>query len=767
MTLAAGSTLGPYEILALLGSGGMGEVYRARDPRLGRDIALKTLPADFATDPERLARFEREARTVAGLSHPNIVVLHSIEEADGIRFLTMELVEGQSLDHVIVPGGLPLPRVLSLAVALSDAITAAHERGVVHRDLKPANVMLAKDGRLKVLDFGLARASVPAGAPELSRAQTMDKPVSSVGQIVGTVPYMAPEQIRGEPADARTDLFALGVLVYELATGRRPFGGGTRADLSSAILRDTPTSLSNLRAELPADLDRIVSRCLEKDPRDRFQTALDVHNEFRRLKRSIESTGVKPPKPVKADTPSIAILSFTNLSRDEDNEYFSDGLAEELLNVLTKIRGLRVAARSSAFAFKGRNAPVAEIGQALGVATVLEGSVRKAGDRLRISVQLIKVADGFHLWSERYDRTLDDIFAVQDDIAQAVVKELRTTLLGEAPDSNASGEARAEIAAAARGRGESGEAHRLYLEGRYHANRFSAEGNTRAIELLKQAVELEPGYALAWAGLSWAHTVAALKGLSNVLESNSAALDAAQRALALEPELAEAHLAIGIVQVWSMWDWKRAEVSLRKAVELAPGNSEAVRGLAMLYFVLNRLDEALSLARRAGDLDPLSVTNFGILGRIHRVAGRYVEAEEALRKAIAIEPNVVSEHLILAWTLESCGRMDEAMAEIAREPADWARLTGLAYLHARAGRREEADAALRELIAKNSSHSAFQIAEVYASRGDFDAAFEWLDRGYVQRDTGVTLVKIDPLLRVLHGDPRWEAFLRKMNLADI
>ncbi|HEX7878724.1 MAG TPA: serine/threonine-protein kinase, partial [Candidatus Eisenbacteria bacterium] len=407
MPLTPGTRLGPYDIIAPLGSGGMGEVYRARDPRLGRDIALKTLPADVAGDAQRLARFQREARTVAGLSHPNVVVLHSIEEADGMHFLTMELVDGEGLDTVVVPGGLPFPRVLELAIALSDALTAAHERGIVHRDLKPANVMLTRDGRLKVLDFGLAKPSDSSSTPDLSRAMTLDRPVSTVGQIVGTVPYMAPEQIRGEPTDSRTDLFSLGILVFELATGRRPFSGGTAADISSAILRDAPPTLGELRAELSGDFDRIVSRCLEKEPRDRFQTARDVHNELRRLRKSIESSGMTAARPAVTESPSIAILPFTNLSRAEDDEYFSDGLADELLNMLARIRGLRVAARSSSFAFKGRNATVAEVGQALGVATVLEGSVRKSGDRARISVQLVKVADGFHLWSERYDRTLD------------------------------------------------------------------------------------------------------------------------------------------------------------------------------------------------------------------------------------------------------------------------------------------------------------------------------------------------------------------------
>ncbi|HEX7878145.1 MAG TPA: tetratricopeptide repeat protein, partial [Candidatus Eisenbacteria bacterium] len=398
------------------------------------------------------------------------------------------------------------------------------------------------------------------------------------------------------------------------------------------------------------------------------------------------------------------------------------------------------------------------------VAALVEGSVRKTGNRVRISVQLVKVADGFHLWSESYDRTLDDIFAVQDDIAQAVVKELRTTLLGEAADSNASGQARAEVAVAGRGRGENGEAHRLYLQGRYHADRLTAEDNVRAIEILKQVVAMEPGHALAWAQLSWAHTVSALKGFANVLDSNSAALDAAQRAITLDPELAQAHRARGTVLLWSMWDWPRAEASLRKAVELAPENSDALNGLAMALLVTGRFDEALVFSRKAVELDPLAAIGYSVQGRILRAADRYAEAEIAIRKCIELEPNVVSDRMVLSNILITLGRPDEAMAELANEPSDWGRLTGLALHHRHTGRLDDARAALEELIRISASHSAFQIAEIYADFGDADSAFEWLERACMQRDTGVALVMIDPLLRPLHEDPRWGAFLEKMRL---
>jgi len=444
--LTAGTRLGTYEIVALLGVGGMGEVYRAKDLRLGREIALKVLPARMSADAGRLARFEREARTVASLNHPNIVMLHSVEDDGDIRFLTMELVEGQSLDHALAPGGLPIPRVIELGISLADALAAAHEKGVVHRDLKPGNVMLTRDGRVKVLDFGLAKLASHDAFPEPSLTATVAPTISYAGSIMGTVPYMSPEQIRGETVDARTDLFALGIVLYELTSGTRPFMGETHADIGHAILHDAPQRLSSLRSDLPHDLERIIGACLEKDPGERAQTALDVSKTLRGLHKELErSDPGAPVKPAAPKAASIAVLPFVNRSASADDEYFSDGLADELLNVLAKIKGLRVTARTSSFNFKGKNASIAEIGRALQVATVLEGSVRKSGNRVRISVQLVSVSDSVQLWSETYDRILEDIFAVQDDIAKSVVRELRTTLLGEEANSNASGEARAEV----------------------------------------------------------------------------------------------------------------------------------------------------------------------------------------------------------------------------------------------------------------------------------------------------------------------------------
>ncbi len=757
MVLHPKTRLGSYEILGRLGAGGMGEVYLARDTRLGRDIAVKVLPGPVASSADRLSRFEREARTVAGLNHPNIVVLHSIEEEDGVRFLTMELVDGQTLATLVTPGGLPLSRVLELSIPLADALVAAHERGVVHRDLKPGNVMVTREGRVKVLDFGLAKLASGAD-PALEMTQTAGEPLSGKGQVLGTVPYMAPEQIRGEAVDTRTDLFALGIILYELAAGRRPFTGRTQADVGSSILRDTPESLTNVRADLPEDFDRIVSRCLEKNPRQRSQTALDVLNELRRLRHTLEhGAPAKPPSQLVA---SIAVLPFVIRSRDEEDECFSAGLADELLNVLAKIRGLRVAARTSSFQFRGTTDDLATIGRKLNVATLLEGSVRTAGNRVRISVQLVKVSDGYHLWSETYDRALDDIFAVQDDIAQSVVKELRTTLLGEVADSRTSGEAKADVARAARGRGHSVEAHRLFLQGRFFLDRANPD-LARAVGYFKEALDLDPDFALAWAELGRAHIGQSTHGL--VAEGYELGREAVERGLSLEPDLPEGHAALAWIKLVHEWNWTGAEYSLRRAMELAPGNAAVLRRAAVLAWTQNRLEEAIGFNRRAIEQDPLNCLAYVNLGTAYHAAGRLTEAEEAYRKAIEFAPERGFTRSMLALVLWDEGKKDEALSLATCEPSENHRLQGLAIIHHAAGREGASDEALRELVEKYADAMPFEIAEIHALRDQADEAFSWLERAYAKRSTMICDLNVSTRLSSLRGDPRWGAFLKKMN----
>jgi len=758
MALTTGTRIGGYEVTALLGAGAMGEVYRARDTRLGREVAIKLLPEEVSSKSDSLARFEREARVVAALNHPNIVVLYSMEEDAGTLFLTMELVEGENLAGLITPGGLPVRQVLEIAIPLADALAAAHEKGVVHRDLKPANVMMAREGRIKVLDFGLAKLAEASDLLGSASAATAS-PISHVGLVVGTVPYMAPEQICGEPVDARTDLFSFGILIYELLAGSRPFTGPTFTHVAHAILRGTPPPLASLRSDVPAALESLISRCLEKQPGERFQSALELADKLRELRRTLERGVQKAADNVA----SIAVLPFVNRSASAEDEYFSDGLADELLNMLAKIRGLRVAARTSAFHFKGKDTTIAEIGKALNVETVLEGSVRKAGRRVRISVHLVEVADGYHLWSQTYDRMLDDIFEVQDDIAQSVVAELRSTLLGEALDATR-GEVRAEVAQAAKGRGTDPKAHRLYLKARHFIERFTRTDTEKAIALLEQALEWNPEFALAWAELAWARVREADSGWVSIDEGYGRARAAAEQALRLEPDLAEGHAAMAWIQRAHEWDWRGAETSLQRALDLAPGNALVLRRAGWLAMTRGRLHEAIELNRRALKQDPLSASTCYNFGMVLHAAAHHDEAESIYRKALELAPNRNGTRGLLSLTLLAQGRGEEALSEAMQETDEGFRLYALAIIEAQLNHRAESEDALRRLVAEFADSSAYQIAEVHGARGDLDPAFEWLEHAYAQRDPGLTEMKASPRLRSLHLDPRWSAFLEKLGL---
>jgi serine/threonine protein kinase len=659
VSLTPGTRLGNYEIVTPLGAGGMGEVYRAKDLRLGREVALKVLPADVASHTDRLARLEREARAVAALNHPNIVVLYSVEDAGAVRFLTMELVEGQSLDRHLAQGGLPLPRVLDFGIALADALTAAHAKGVVHRDLKPANVMLTPDGRIKVLDFGLAKLTALEPEGDAMQLATMTTPISGEGRVVGTVSYMAPEQVRGAAVDSRSDLFALGVVLYELAAGRRPFAGASLADVASAILRDEPPPLAGLRADLPRGLQRIVGRCLEKDPARRVQTATDVRNELEQVRRALGSGAAAaetPTVPGFGGRPAIAVLPFENRSGDPEQEYFAEGLAEDLITRLSLWRTFPVISRSSSFTYKGKGVGLREVSSGLGVRYVVQGSVRKAGTRVRIAAQLLDALTEQNVWAQTYDRELTDVFDVQDEISEAIAASLVADLQ------------HAEYAHIQHRRPESLEAWGLYQRALACFNRFTRENFEQARALLERATELEPRFSTAWARLAEVGIWQVLHNWTDSPERTlELALTQARHAVELDPRDAEAHIELSFA-LMTAGDGYAAIEEARRGLELNPSHIMAQLFHAYMWHMTGHPPEdSIELVHRAMRLsprDPVEWLFYDVLASAYFNAGRFDEGLAASRRLIALWPEYYFGQLWCVMNAVGLGQLEVAQASI-------------------------------------------------------------------------------------------------------
>jgi len=735
--LLPGQRLGSYEIVALLGVGGMGQVYRARDPRLERDIALKILQTD---DAEHRKRFAREARAIAALNHPNIVTIHSVEEVEGQPFLTMELVEGTPLNRLIPPGGFELHELLAIAAPVAEGLAAAHARGIVHRDLKPPNVMVSADGRVKMLDFGLAKN---IEAKNLASADETRE-----GQIIGTLAYMSPEQLMADTVDARSDIFSLGVLIYEMATGKRPFDGPNPAVILVSLLNSPVPQIGGASA----DLDRIISRATARKPGGRYQRVVDLLSDLRAL-----MTGMALATPPVTRAPAIAVLPFANLTNDPDQEYFCDGMAEELISALARVKGLAVVSRTSAFQFKGSPIDVREIGERLDVRTVLEGSVRRAGNRLRISVQLVNVTDGFHIWSERFDRTVDDVFLIQDEIARSITESLRVTLTRPAtgvmvkpPTSNL-------------------DAYHLYLRGRFLMNKFAdLYGSlTGARKCFEQAVDLDPMYSAAYAGLSEVCTALGYTTFLPAPEASRAALEAAERAVTLDPSLPEGHTALGWTKTLFAIDMRTAERDFQRALEIAPGYAPAHGYYALLLCGLGRVDQALDHASQARHHDPLWMMMPFIMSQVLICARKFQEAEHQMRELLALDPNFDGCYWYLSNALAGQGKLDEAIevqekgvALVRRAPFFVALL---AIWYCRAGRREDAEQLREELIAGGRCTPVW-LAMVCGELGKKDLAFEYLELAMAQHDDQVSFMAVDHRFDSLRGDPRFDAALRRLGL---
>jgi len=556
-----GTTLGHYRIVEQIGAGGMGVVYRAHDERLDRDVAIKVLHQDVAQDADRLARFEQEAKAVAKLDHPNILAIHDFGTDHGVTYAVTELLDGQNLRQSIPATGMPWQKVVEMGAAIADGLAVAHGKGIVHRDLKPENVFITSDGRVKILDFGLAQVKEPV--EEEAETATLTPAGTVPGTVMGTMGYMSPEHLRGEPTDARSDIFALGCVLYEMLTGSSPFRRDTTADTMAAILKEEPPDVSLSGVKVTRELNRIVAHCVEKNPRGRFQSAADLAFALRSvdLARPDRGPGLAvdgSARPVPSDeVPSIAVLPFTDMSPARDQDYFCEGMAEEIINALTKIENLRVAARMSAFQFKGRSEDARQIGDTLNVKMLLEGSVRTAGNHLRVTAQLINVEDGYHLWSERYDRELDDVFEIQDEITSEIVTALEGRI-GERTQFRAK-----------RGT-ENVEAYHLYLKGRYFWVHRQKGMMQKALEAYRQAVEKDPSYSLAYAGLCWIYTILGLYGALPPDRAYAKAEAAGKRALALDPDhdFADVQITAWALGFFFEWDWGKAAQAVGRAIEI-------------------------------------------------------------------------------------------------------------------------------------------------------------------------------------------------------
>ena len=784
-----GQTISHYRIVARLGSGGMGVVYQAEDLKLKRPLALKFL-GGVSRDLAVLSRFEREAQAASALNHPNICTIYEIDEYQGEPFIAMELLEGQTLGERIGSRAMPLNSLLEIAIQAADALDVAHAKGIIHRDLKPANIFITSRGQVKVLDFGLAKLTEKAAVTSATEATVSEHPTSA-GSVVGTVAYMSPEQARGEELDTRSDLFSFGAILYEMATGKHPFPGPTSAVMFNAILSQEPTPPSSSSPSVPTKLDEIIAKSLEKDRRLRYQSAAELRTDLQRLKRDTESgrSGAsniaqvaKPRKRVGAlviaavsavvlaaiaggfylagsrskTIDSIAVLPFTNAGNDPNTEYLSDGITETLIDNLGQLPNLTVMSRDAVSRYKNQT-DARNAGRELKVQGVLTGRVAHRGDDLSVSVELVSVSDGRHVWGEEYNRKNGDLLAIQEEITKDIASKLQGRLTGEQ-----------EKQLTRRSTGNP-DAYQAYLKGRYEVEKFTPEAINAGIAHFQEAIRLDPNYALAYSGMAYAYWVTDDLWVSP-RDSMPKADEAAKKALELDNNLPEAHMLIGVDSLIYTWDWALTEKELRRAVELKP-NSAVFHGYLSWYLVsVKRLDEAVAESQRALQLDPLSVEVGCIAGQNLYFSHRYDMAIAQLTKTVDLAPDYWFAHFLLGLAYEAKGDYSHAIQHLENarslgKDMPWA-LSVLGHAYAMAGRKADAEKALLALKewSKHSYVLAYGFAEIYVGLGKKDEALTALERAYEDRSVGITFLPTDPRFDSLRSEPRFKEILRRAGL---